>query len=69
MDESEKTAKLFYTAKNELYTYEGKYFKNTCIAIAVMVVIIIIFGVVYERFLRKRFGKTHAADSNVELTS
>ena len=38
------------------------------IAIAVMVAIIIVFGVVYEIFLRKRFGKTRdAAESNVEM--
>ena len=33
-----------------------------------MVAIIIVFGIVYEIFLRKRFGKTRdAVESNVEL--
>ena len=39
-----------YSAKNELYSYSGQYFQNTMMAVAVMVVLICVFGVVYELF-------------------
>ena len=65
---SEKEAKdLFYSAQNELYSYTGNYFRDTLIAIAVMVLVICLFGILYEQFLRKRFRDTEPQPVEVPL--
>ena len=48
---------LLYTARNELYSYNGVYFKYTLIAIAIIVLSICIFGTVYEMMRNGRCGK------------
>ena len=58
MMQNEGVKNIFYSAKNELYSHKGKYFHNTLIAIVVMVVLIGIFGVVYEMLRKRKCGQT-----------
>ena len=49
---------LLYSAKNELFSYSGTYFQNTVIAVTITVLLICLFGVVYESMRKGKCGKS-----------
>ena len=58
------TKLALYSAKREVYSYSGSYFKNTMIGVAAMVVLICVFGIVYESVRRRELSRENERRSN-----
>ena len=46
-----------YSAGQELYSYKGWYFKSTMVAVAIMVVLICVYGTVYESLRKGKYRR------------
>ena len=52
---------LLYSAKDELYSYTGSYFQNTVIAVGITMILICVFGTVYELIKKGKCGQSNAS--------